>query len=184
MLLIIYPILHRPVSPLMLLTHLLYFFSFHTLMTQEKKKTVLWCELLMEYVCKLLLWVNLPSQHSACKNIKTHTFCKTTANTPNSRFLLGFSLNKNIHHLWGCSLVRSADKQNVQFQPWPSQEEALCDERAFNFESIRACSFSTGWYHPHNYTCSLVEWYLYPFLGFDPTTSEADQAVMIVINTC
>lgn len=182
MLLIIYPILHRPVSPLTLLTHLLYFFFLPHTNDTEKNSSLVWTSHVIHLQAPA--GANLPSQHSACKNIKTHTFCKTTVNTPNSRFLLGFSLNKNIHRLCGRSLVRSADKQNVQFQPWPSQEEALCDERAFNFESIRACSFSTGWYHPHDYTCSLVEWYLYPSLEFDPTTTEADQAVMIVINTC
>lgn len=127
--------------------------------------------------------VNLTSQQAACKNIKPTPSAKPPP-PPTLMFLLGFSLNQNIHWLCGRSLVRSAEKQNVQFQPWPSQEEALCDERAFYFESIRACVFSTGWYHPHDYTCSLVEWYLYPSLEFDPTTTEADQAVMIVISTC
>lgn len=53
----------------------------------------------------------------------------------------------------------------------------------FTFQPIRAFAFSTG-YHPHNYTCSLGELYLYPSLEFDPTTTEAEQPVIIVISTC
>lgn len=166
---------------LTLLTHLPYFFYLpHTNDTEMSTSS---CELPMEYICKPLLRLT-STQQAAYKDTKPTPSAKTTTTTPNSGFLLGFSLNQNIRWLCRRSLVPTADKQNVQFQPWSSQEEALCDEGAFYFGSIRACAFSTWWHHPHNYTRSLVERYLYPSLEFDPTTTEADEAVMIVISTC
>lgn len=160
MLLIIYPILHRSVSPLTLLTHLLHFLSLsHTNGTEMRPSHGIHLPAPTE--------VNLTSQQAACKNIKPTPSAKPPP-PPKSLFLTGFGLNQNIQRLCGRSAVRSADKQNVQFQPRPSQEEALCDERAFYFESIRACALSAGWYHPHDYTCSLVERYLYPSPGVWP----------------
>lgn len=44
--------------------------------------------------------------------------------------------------------------------------------RAF-LQSNQTCAFSTGQYHPHDFTGSLGKCYLFPSLEFDPTTTEA-----------
>lgn len=114
---------------------------------------------------------NLTSQQAACKNRKPTPFCNRAHNTV---FLLGFSLNQNSDRLCGRS-------QNIQFQVL-SGGSAVRRELSTS-RSIRGWAFSTG-YHPHHYTCSLDQSDLYPSLEFDPTTTEAEQPVIIVISTC
>lgn len=95
-------------------------------------------------------------------------------------FPLGFGLNQNTRWLCGRSLVRSADKQNVQFQPLRRKHRVTRESffTASPFETLFSLQDDT------THTTTHALWYLYPSLEFDPTTTGAEQAVIIVISTC
>lgn len=92
----------------------------------------------------------------------------------------------------GAHLFALQINRTFSFSLGPSQEEALCDERELFLFFIKLrvhlsllCSPQDDRYHPHDYNMLAGQMISLPYpLEFEPTTTGADQAVIIVMSTC
>lgn len=156
-LLIIYLILHRSVSPLTLWPTCCSLLRFpHTLMTHTS--TVLWTSSGIHLPPPAEVNLQRNRQQRATKK-KPYTFSSNHhLHLPRLQHSSRFQLkSKHWLALWA-GLFLVADKQNVQFQPRPP----LRRKRCVTAESIPQ----------DDTTHTLLGWYLYPSLEFDPSAAD------------
>ncbi len=134
--------------------------------------------------------VNLTSQQAACENTKPTPSAKPLP-PPNSLFLLGFSLNQNIHRLCGRYLFALQINRTFSFSLGPLRRKNCVTRELFTstpFEPVRSPQDDTAhtttqalWSNgistpPRSLTQPLLRQTRQPWLSLAPATSKQHNA--------